>query len=339
MKRFYILIIENSLTYPIQDDLNKFFDWISRKTGISVLPEYIKTQLPLTHKDFGIKVADKSYWGLGGIKQQLRNTERIEDDYYHCVFFLYNLKGWDSTKGLAAWTYPQYLYNAAFTEIPVTPEWETTDEIYRMLTHEFLHQLHRLMWKQGIITKDTMDKYDDEAIVESPTGNRARNLETLNSVLSFLKEPRNRVMKPILESLLEKLIQLRDLLIRNKTEMKPMLDRWVDAIKEYEGYFPGSRSFRNNNPGNLKFAGQHGTTGKDDKNFAIFKDYDSGYKALRSQLKLAASGGSKYYKPDMSLIGFFEIFAPVHENDSHAYAVFVAGRLGIDPKTQIKNLL
>lgn len=106
-----------------------------------------------------------------------------------------------------------------------------------------------------------------------------------------------------------------------------------------ETFKKSSRSRRNCNPGNLKFADQYGATGQDDKGFAVFKDYESGYKALRSQLKLAASGGSKYYKPEMSLIEFFEVFAPSNENDSRAYTMFISSTLGVDPQTKIENLI
>jgi hypothetical protein len=59
------------------------------------------------------------------------------------------------------------------------------------------------------------------------------------------------------------------------------------AFQEHEGFIPpgpgsprGSASYRNNNPGNLKYMGQAGSTGADPKGFAIFGSYDAGWSAL-----------------------------------------------------------
>jgi hypothetical protein len=339
--KFYILFIENNLGYAIQDDLDKFFDWVNRKFGVKVCPEYIKTDLPLTWKDFGVKVGDVTYWGLNEIKGQLRATDRIDDKYYNSIFFLYDLVEWSDGKKLAAWTYPQPLFSAEFSEIPITSDWEKRDEIFRMISHEFLHQLHRICWDNKVITKDTMDKYDDEFNTESLTGNRARNItELLPHTAVFTKEPRNRYYKPVLEALVEKLTQLKDLLLAQKKSLIPLLDRFCDAIKQFEGWYPGSHSYKTNNPGNLKYIGQIGTTGQDKNGFAVFKDYRSGYEALRSQIKFAASGRSKYYKPTMNIIEFFHVYAPVRDsNDPDAYALFVCKKVGIDPQTKIKELI
>jgi len=54
----------------------------------------------------------------------------------------------------------------------------------------------------------------------------------------------------------------------------------------------GSRSWRNNNPGNLKnyrFSKENGSIGHDEQNFAIFPDEQTGQQARRKLLK-----GSKY---------------------------------------------
>lgn len=67
------------------------------------------------------------------------------------------------------------------------------------------------------------------------------------------------------------------------------------AIQRAEGFFPGSRSFANNNPGNLKygpFAKSMGATGADDKGHAIFPNYEAGRAALEQLLKRKASGQS-----------------------------------------------
>src|SRR5206468_10792525 len=63
------------------------------------------------------------------------------------------------------------------------------------------------------------------------------------------------------------------------------LSAWADAIQEFEGWHPGSRSYRNNNPGNLKGGGQAGAVGQDDEGHTIFSSYAAGRKALDHQLE------------------------------------------------------
>jgi len=67
----------------------------------------------------------------------------------------------------------------------------------------------------------------------------------------------------------------------------PLLGSVADAVQKQEGFYPGSRSYRNNNPGNIKlgsFAKQYGATEADDQGHAIFPDYVSGRAALEALL-------------------------------------------------------
>ena len=118
------------------------------------------------------------------------------------------------------------------------------------------------------------------------------------------------------------------------------IHEWALAIKEYEGWKPGSRSFRNCNPGNLRYYKQIGSTGKDRNGFAIFPSYEVGINALMRQLVIAANGTSKAYRSTMTLIDFFRVYAPSSDNNEpDRYAQFVANKLQVDPNIQIKNLL
>lgn len=134
---------------------------------------------------------------------------------------------------------------------------------------------------------------------------------------------------------------------KEQIENTPKIDLFCHAVQSHEGYFSpgvdhpkGSRSWRNNNPGNLKYMGQNGSTGKDSGEFAIFKDYASGYKALRRQVEIACLGQSKVFSKENSITQFFEIYAPYSDhNDSFAYAVFVADWVGVPVTTKMKDLL
>ena len=108
------------------------------------------------------------------------------------------------------------------------------------------------------------------------------------------------------------------------------------AIKKHEGWFIGSRSYRNNSPGNLRFANQLHAIGKDVDNFAIFKTYEDGWEALMHQLTIACKGGSKIYNPEMN---FLEFFKKYDESNPRVYALAVATALDIPINTKMKEFV
>jgi hypothetical protein len=97
----------------------------------------------------------------------------------------------------------------------------------------------------------------------------------------------------------------------------------ANTIQTIEGWFPGSVSYRNNNPGNLKFAGQAGATGADSNGFAIFPDYQTGLAALDNQITLDASRG-------LTISAFTQKYAPASDsNDPTSYAAQIANASGL----------
>lgn len=121
---------------------------------------------------------------------------------------------------------------------------------------------------------------------------------------------------------------------------KDLLNLMCLAIQKHEGWFEGSRSWRNKNPGNLRYVGQAKAIGKDKSNFAVFATYEDGFNTLKGMIKNAVNGGSKVYKPDMTLNEFFAVYAPAFdENDPQNYAKVVAKEMGVEVSFQIKNLV
>ena len=112
------------------------------------------------------------------------------------------------------------------------------------------------------------------------------------------------------------------------------------AIKEYEGWTPVSRSFRNNNAGNCRYSSVgylpiYEPVGKDSNNFAIFKNYDTGFLYLCNLLRYKIEAN-----PNQTLLQFMEVYAPVTDgNDPVKYAAFIGRRLGISVDYQVKNLI
>jgi hypothetical protein len=89
-------------------------------------------------------------------------------------------------------------------------------------------------------------------------------------------------------------------------------------------------SFVNNNPGNLRYAGQPGAT-KGEKGFAKFKSPVAGFKALVAQIKLDARRG-------LSLAGFINKFAPPNENDTEGYINNISSAIGASRNIPIARL-
>lgn len=98
------------------------------------------------------------------------------------------------------------------------------------------------------------------------------------------------------------------------------------GIQQQEGFYPGSRAYTNNNPGNLMYAGQPGAIGVDPQGFAIFPDYATGFQALVNQVNLDASRG-------LTISQFTAKYAPagIPGNDPAVYAKNLAAALGLSP--------
>lgn len=148
------------------------------------------------------------------------------------------------------------------------------------------------------------------------------------------------LIRATLIEIITRLLDQRDGRDMGTPEVKSKIGFWANAIKEMEGWFEGSRSFRNNNPGNLKYAGQRNTIGLDNNGFAIFATYEDGWNALVHQLTIAADGRSAVYNPEMTLLEFFKVYAPASDNNHpENYAKFVADKIGVKVGTKIKDLL
>lgn len=95
----------------------------------------------------------------------------------------------------------------------------------------------------------------------------------------------------------------------------------------------GTRSTRNNNPGNIEygsFARSQGAIGSDGR-FAVFPDRATGYKAVEGLVF-----GGKY--ADLSLQKAIERYAPPFENNSLGYARSVANKVGVSLSTKMRDI-
>lgn len=89
-------------------------------------------------------------------------------------------------------------------------------------------------------------------------------------------------------------------------------------------------AFVNNNPGNLRFAGQDGAT-EGEGGFAKFATADAGVKALENQIKLDAKRGH-------TLESFVYKYAPPSENDTKKYLADVVSATSSKAETPIAQI-
>ncbi len=92
-----------------------------------------------------------------------------------------------------------------------------------------------------------------------------------------------------------------------------------------------TRAQRNNNPGNLKYAGQREAVGKDDKGLAVFPNPPAGWRALIAQIKLDQRRG-------LTVKDWIYKYAPLNENKTEDYLRFICGELGCTGKTSLSSL-
>jgi hypothetical protein len=99
----------------------------------------------------------------------------------------------------------------------------------------------------------------------------------------------------------------------------------MTAQTQLEGFFPGSRSFRTNNPGNVYPSGNKGG----------FSTLEAGIKAQWQYIfEPTFNGKSKYYKPTMTLYKYISVYAPPSDgNNPTAYTSFIVNYFKKEGKT------
>lgn len=218
--------------------------------------------------------------------------------------------------------------------------------------HEIMHGLFMLTgqpdtthfwWDQGmdkLVNALNEVKFPEPKTPETPT-TTTQDVMTiaftwLTKVLNWLKGGQVGQMPPLPPELMDQ-------------KPKATFDQFCKAIQGMEGYYApgenknypnGTRAWKNKNPGNLKYVGQKRAIGADAQGFCIFKTYEDGFLTLKEMVQRAATGKSSVYKPDMTFVEFFKVYAPSSDgNYPEKYAAFVAERVGVRTDTKIKELV
>lgn len=97
--------------------------------------------------------------------------------------------------------------------------------------------------------------------------------------------------------------------------------------------YGGTRSWRNNNPGNLNygsFSSRNGAIGSDYGSFAIFPDYQTGYDAMKTLITTTYN--------NYTIETMMNKYAPPSENDTVAYINYLVDATGMSKNTYIRNM-
>lgn len=100
------------------------------------------------------------------------------------------------------------------------------------------------------------------------------------------------------------------------------LEALHDAIQHREGWYAGSRSNRNRNPGNLRASAHVGHT-MDAEGYCVFVGVVDGSLALLQELTAKVTGNNKHgITPESTLDDLMNVYAPAADrNQPHPYAV------------------
>ena len=373
-RSFRILILkESGVNVDFEDDLKEWTRYERETIGFNLEIEIRPiTVEKILHKPFGItgKESGKQVelYGLDGIKPIVR--EHVQEGMHDFVIFLYDIKDSElyknkRTRDLVSrvrhWCYFEPLFpGMPFSEIMTKNTWKELDP-FRVMSHEHRHGLCNRLRALGHPVPDVMDRtyiapgeavdYYKEYEPWATDGNRAIQNILLKPYLDVL------AARPEVRSFIERLRRLildleAKLAAMTKPKDSPGMILWAEAIKKHEGWYVGSRSYRNFNPGNLKLTSYTRSLGAlakgDDKGFAIFPTYEAGWNALLQFLRDARANQLIAYRNYAknrgravpTLNDFFQVYAPQSENDTNHYAQVVANYIGngTTPNTLITSI-
>lgn len=351
------------MTLDIEDDLKEWKQYELDHSGLVLQFEQRTISVsPLVHESFNVVQITpgvmRALYGLSGIKEKIRPI--VAEGMYDAVIFIYDIEDCEMYKAdrnkaldsIANWTYFSPLYpGMPFSEVVVDRDWADRDP-FRVFSHEIRHNFCYRLRALGYPIMDQMDssnvkqpdgtykwipyyrEYDPYAV----DGNRARQNTILTPFWSTL------VARLETRSFIKKLQdQIAALLkqITMKTDA-PGVIAWAKGIQKHEGWYIGSKSYRNLNPGNFRYTPyvkSLGAIGKDETGFAIFPSFDAGFEALLQFIRDARANQLVAYRNYAiskgrprnmcTLADFFHVYAPSSDNnDPDAYVRAVAADIG-----------
>lgn len=382
MRQIRVLVLkQQGLAVKLEDDFQAWKDYELKQWGVELLIDVKEVNIsPLTHKEFRIvqtsidastgQPVTTDMYGLDNIMARVLALNVVPAYTYQAVIFVYNITQtpWyainpqDATTHVANWThYDPLMVGTEFIEVVVDPQWSESDP-FRVFTHEIRHATVARLRLLGHPVEDVMDStpvkqfdgtikyipYYKEFDVFATDGNRATQTALLLPFADYIASapsPETNIYISLLKAQLALLyIKIQNLMNTTPKDSPGML-KWAEGAKQYEGWAIGTRSYRNNNPGNFRYpAGSTymtslGAIGRDRDGFAMFPNYQTGWNALLQFLRDARANQLISYRAyaksmarpnNMCTLGdFYHVYAPAADsNDPLKYATWIANYIG-----------
>lgn len=328
MKQIKLLIVANNCdwsTWP--EKITELKTWFGPLVDLEVTVTHTKYEsVPFeNYSSEDTEVVQKNLFGVVAWWYDLHISPLAKN--HNIVLFVVSPDQWPAGNRARGWRTDR-TYGAVELQIAAGEseklKWNNFPSLpsfFQLARHEICHALYMITGQT-----DRTHEFWDQGKIELALTDIKFPLPKFAELLSLY------------EKLLISLKQLLNLMTTPKTY--PKIDKFCLAIQKMEGWFEGSRSFRNNNPGNLKYVGQSRATGKDANGFAVFPSYEAGFETLREMVMRACQGKSKVYKPSFTFYDFFAIYAPAEDNNHpKQYAEVVAGACEVLPTLSISSLL
>ncbi len=376
MKELRILVLKNAgVNVSLTDDFQAWKNYEEARLGVSLVLEVRDVDIePLGHKVFITQPNGKDLYGLDNIKNQVRALNIVQEYVYAAVMFVYDVSKTQFYKEnpslvqqICNWCYfDPYSPGTSFIEVVVKADWPSLDP-FRVFSHEFRHgcvgRLRRLGHEMSDVMDSTPVKVACDTQNPDPNGGCSKDFPYYKEFEPLANDGNRAMQNVILTPFVDVLVsnpekqwrlawlqeQLAILLAKLKeltmgTDTKRTI-RWAEGIKKHEGWYVGSRSYRNNNPGNFRYPQGStyikslGAIGRDKDGFAIFKNQDAGWNALLQFLRDAKANkliSYRAYAKKMARPGsictisdFFHVYAPSSDdNNPIAYAKAVVSHIG-----------
>ena len=219
-----ILFIKNRISYSIEDDINKYAEWLRAMFGFEADIMVQNTDWKLGFEPFKNALGQIVGWGTKGTKQKIREEALVKPFEYHLVFFLYDVykSGWIDTPidNLMNWTFPQDLNGAGYCEITSKDWYDKQDALFGLFRHEGLHAFSRILnWKRIDIAENLDGGEPESSVVEKiapynekivePFSNIFQRMVIIDTIIMFSRILLARLINPRQEiiSMIEKVAQ------------------------------------------------------------------------------------------------------------------------------------
>lgn len=179
------------------------------------------------------------------------------------------------------------------------------------------------LWKDGLLQPQQIANMIQEGKQKEEISNYLLSWLVFSTGVDIKKEKPNQ----------SKIINKDDISQQINVLTTGSLIKREEAISKYGK----TAAVRNFNPGNIMDT-SFGWSKVEGERFTRFDSPQEWFQALINKIKNIQEGGSKVYKPTMTLKEYMYKYAPPHENNTNQYIKEITEHLNITPTTLIKDI-